>query len=491
MSTSLSPKVKLAAGRLYADDRMAYFGSALLSLVPVWLPKGLLKTFGITENYILYCDEEAIAEWTVQETGGVLLHEIGHPLREHAKRFEKLIGTVPDFEDWQIRKAWNWAADAEINDDLRAADIKLPGEGVYPETFGSEPGKLAEEYFQIILNQARNCPRCGQHSKGKGSGGNQQQQGGSSGQQQSGGQQKNKGKGKSQGKGGQQQDKDGSHGHCPLCEEGEPGAGGGWCGSGAGRPLPNEPKTPDKDDDGNDTGRSEADIDSIRRATAEAIRDAVEKNRGTVPAGLVRWADTILQPVKIDWRTKLAQIARNAVAYRPGAVDFNYQRPSRRQGALGYGIGHPILPTLRQPTPRVGLAVDTSGSMSRDDLMIACSEAEGILKAVGADIDFVACDAAVGKITKVNSVQELAANLVGGGGTDFGPAIEAAANLRPMPEVLVYATDGHGPAPAEPPKGMHVIWLLVGNGHAESPWFPADPWGDIVEVDLDREAEAA
>ena len=126
--------------------------------------------------------------------------------------------------------------------------------------------------------------------------------------------------------------------------------------------------------------------------------------------------------------------------------------------------------------------------MSQNDLMVACSESEGILKAVGADIDLISCDAEVGKVTKVSSVQELAANLVGGGGTDFGPAIYAAADLRPMPEVLIYATDGHGPAPEVPPKGMHIIWLLVGEGHAESPWFNGEPYGDIIEVELDQDA---
>lgn len=53
--------------------------------------------------------------------------------------------------------------------------------------------------------------------------------------------------------------------------------------------------------------------------------------------------------------------------------------------------------------------------------------------------------------------------------------------------------DGHGPAPQVPPAGMHIIWLLVGDGHAEAPWFPegTDPYGDMVEVDLDDEIRNA
>jgi predicted metal-dependent peptidase len=242
-----------------------------------------------------------------------------------------------------------------------------------------------------------------------------------------------------------------------------------------------------------EVARSEADIRAIQAQTAEAIKDAEEKNRGSVPAGLVRWADEVIAPPKVDWRVKLSRITRNAAAFRPGAVDFKYDRPSRRQSAVGHGIGCPRLPALKRPCPNVAIAVDTSGSMSQNELAEAVSEADGILKSVGATVDFIACDADVGEIRKVSSARELAQNLVGGGGTSFVPAIEAATKLKPRPEILVYATDGYGPAPDTSPRGMHIIWLLPGRNAAvpygEGGGGEVD-YGDVVRIDYEDEEAA-
>lgn len=46
---------------------------------------------------------------------------------------------------------------------------------------------------------------------------------------------------------------------------------------------------------------------------------------------------------------RLTGAVREAVAWASGAVDYTYQRPSRRQAALGLVV----LPRLRQPVPRV------------------------------------------------------------------------------------------------------------------------------------------
>jgi len=101
------------------------------------------------------------------------------------------------------------------------------------------------------------------------------------------------------------------------------------CGSGAdghGRPWDTGP-------DG--LAVSDVEAQAIRRATAHAIRDA--KSRGTIPNGWVRWAGQILEPV-VDWRRALAGAVREAAAWASGAVDYTYQRPSRRSAALR-GIG--------------------------------------------------------------------------------------------------------------------------------------------------------
>lgn len=486
----LSPNEKLSAGRLMARERMPYFAAALHALTPVKVPEGSLGTFGVMPNSVLLVDDAALRAWKVEEVGGVLVHEALHIIRDHDQRRRKL-----GAESAAEARLWNLAADCEINDDLAAAGLPIPGSPVFPKTFGLADGRTAEEYFGELRKQASECPVCGGKlgddegdgggggGEGEGEGGAQGEGGEGDGDGEGGGSSSSSSKGKKgkKGKGGK------GRGRCPFCSgPKKPQAGGGWCGSGGGVPVPGEPERKEVEE----LGRSEVELGALRRQTAEAVREAAEKSRGTVPAGLVRWADGELAPPRVDWRTKLAQVARTAVAFRLGAVDFRYHRPSRRQSALGIGVGKPVLPALVQPVPQVGIAIDTSGSMSAKELSTSVSEAGGILRAVGAEVTFLACDASVGAVKKVRSEKELAESLVGGGGTDFAPVFRAVEKLRPRPEILVYATDGCGPAPAEPPAGLRVIWLLVGS-QRQRPWFPAGEWGDFVEVDDLDEVDSA
>jgi predicted metal-dependent peptidase len=85
---------------------------------------------------------------------------------------------------------------------------------------------------------------------------------------------------------------------------------------------------------------------------------------------------------------------------------------------------------------------------------------------------------------KARTWREVVRHLKGGGGTDFVPVFEAAAHMRPRPEVLVFCTDGMGPAPAEPPYPLRVIWLLVGP-YKQRPYAYNGPitYGEFIEVD--------
>ncbi len=463
----LTPQQKLSAARLLATMKLPYFTSGLLSLAPVWLPDSTLSsnaggTLSVTDNWVLLIEPAAVQRWSVDQLAGVLVHEMLHVLREHFPRSRNIGVTTPG-----LAKLWNISGDLEINDDLLTAELELPPEGIFPKTFGFEDGLSAEHYYRKLLDMASVCPKCQKRLLG-----NDLSEDGDGCPKQ-----KTKGKSKNTKK------------NCPLCSAGnKPAAGGGWCGSGAGRPVPGEA---DRSQEIRCVGRSPVEAKAIRKKVAADIKEAAQKSRGTVPAEWARWADEVLRPPKIDWRTKLAQHARCAVAYAPGAVDFRYDRPSRRQAVVGFGAGSPVLPALRRPKPYVAIAVDTSGSMSSKDLREAVSEAKGILLSVGAEVVFIACDAAVGAVRRVRDTEELISCLVGGGGTDFSPVFDAVGTLYPRPEVLVYFTDGMGPAPAKPPPRLHTIWVLVGKAACE-PHFPGEPWGDMIWVDDQEEpAEAA
>jgi predicted metal-dependent peptidase len=204
--------------------------------------------------------------------------------------------------------------------------------------------------------------------------------------------------------------------------------------------------------------------DAIRRQTADSIR-AHHRSRGTMPGGWRRWAETILEPT-IDWRRALTGAVREAAAWASGAVDYTYRRPSRRGAALP-GV---VLPTLRQPVPRVAIVVDTSGSMGDDDLAAAMGEIAGVLRAVGIGgnrVAVLACDADVQAVRRVTTVDQV--ELAGGGGTDLRIGIEAALRGPRPPQIVVVLTDGETPWPDTAPAGSRIIAALVGSAPSAPP----------------------
>jgi predicted metal-dependent peptidase len=437
-----------STGRLIAMRKAPYFRALLLSFVPRETPG--LGTIAVAKNGIMIWDPLFIVQQSPEKMAGLWIHECGHRLTKTA---ERAAGRDPKF--------FNMAADLAINPMVREMGLQLPDgehEGLWPDQFGFPTGLTTDEYYDLLLKEQQ--ARGGQtpqpkQAQGKGKG-KQNQPGPGKGE-------KNKGDGEGGGE-------DADHDHDG--EGDKPQAGGGWCGSCAGRPVPGEPEADDPD------GRGEGEMERLNKEVAEAIKSEAQKGIGKLPGSLRRWADEMLKPAKIPWRKKLANITRRAVAWRPGAVDHRYDAPSRRQAALGYGVGKAVLPRLRSPVPRVAVVVDTSGSMGSKEVEASLNEVDGILKAVGAEVEFCACDAEVHSLQPVADIKQALRLLKGGGGTDFRPAFSALEKTKPRPEVVVFATDGYGPAPRFAPMGMKVIWLLVGGNQKA----PAE-WGDSVVVD--------
>ena len=366
-------------------------------------------TVRVDEGWRMRADPELTAGWTAAQLGSVLIHHVCHLLRTHAERAQAA-GVGPD-----EARTWIRAADAEINDDLVPAGLELPGRPVLPHHLGAPDGLLTEQYFDGI-----------------------------------------RARGERGGRGGDTTDR--------SAQSGAGEAAGSWldCGSGAdGVPRP-----------GDGTGGLPGwQAELLRRQVAQDVL-AHAKQAGTVPAGLLRWAEEFLHP-KVDWRRLLAAELRRAVAQVAGAVDYSYRRPSRRAAVAG----DVVLPALRRPVPEVAVVCDTSGSMTEDLLAMVLAEVEGLLRALGLarQVRVLACDTAVAPAQRVTSARQV--QLVGGGGTNMGTGIAAAVALRPRPAVTVVLTDGYTPWPAAAPKGTRVVVGLLG---ADAPDAP--PWARAVRV---------
>jgi predicted metal-dependent peptidase len=478
---ALSPKDKLAAGitRVVDPTRRQdgqpngvapYFGAILRGLIRREIDDvmaaqlkafGMTSTIAVTRDGILYWCPKFIMTLSADELAAALVHEAMHLALQHSKRASAL-GIVPevgvDITLDHVSKArlWNMAADACINEEIRKFTA-LPADAVYPETLNQPGGLPAEERYRRLLEEEKKAQQ------------QQQKSGGGAGDQSPNGKKNQPGKG-----GGVASGHCGGCAHHPIPGEPQPGKGGGGGGKDA------------KGGGGMAPGRSEAEMARLRRATAEAVKDFGSRNRGTVPASLDRWATEMLAPPKVPWRQKLARIVRGAIAYRPGAVDFTWSRMSRRQAGVGYGLGRPVVPATHAPQPRVGVLVDTSGSMSADALAAALAEIRGVIDAVGAQVTVAVCDAAMHGIKEVRTVEDAAKLLKGGGGTDMSPGQRAFAERKPIVDVLIILTDGYigdGYLKTEPP--YRTIWCVLGS--TEMPC----PYGERVFIDEDGVREAA
>jgi len=206
---------------------------------------------------------------------------------------------------------------------------------------------------------------------------------------------------------------------------------------------------------------------------------AHHRSYGSTPGGWLRWANRVLEP-RVDWRKELRASLHRGITEVTGAVDYSYQRPSRRWS----NSSKVILPSLRSRHPEISILLDTSASMSEELLGQALAEIDGLMSTVGIRFNCLkifTCDSVVGKPQRVRRSSDL--NLIGGGGTDLAQGIDAAVQSQPTADLLIIITDGFTPWPESLPNGIRAVAVLIN----EDP--PATPeWLHRVEI---REAETA
>jgi predicted metal-dependent peptidase len=188
-----------------------------------------------------------------------------------------------------------------------------------------------------------------------------------------------------------------------------------------------------------------------RHALQQAQTLADMMGQGLLPAGLQREM-THLSPSQLDWRSYLWR--------------FLVQTPTDFQGYDRRFIGEDLyLENLEGTSVRVAVAVDTSGSVGRQEMALFLGEVRGILDAyphLVASLYYI--DAACYGPYELTAQAELPPPQ-GGGGTDFRPFFQAVMKEQDdqHPHLCVYLTDGMGTFPSEVPP-MPVLWVLSPGG---------------------------
>jgi len=433
-----SKSSNLVLARLYVKLHAPYLAQTLFGLIPTPMP-GMRETVGgplaVTERLVMYYDPTWVEEVEVEVLATGLAHEILHAQLHHVQRGKK----------YADRKRWNIASDLFINGVMR--DIKrrrrgsagqsssstnlwkFPEWAHMPEDYDFKPGLTADEYYRLLeeFDKAGKKPKCSSKEQGKST-------------------------------------------------KGDPGTEAhvlkGCCGGIAGNPLSGtlEGKL------NGDKGRSEAEVHIIAKATAKAIKAHMESSegRGTLPGQFAELIDISDKVFDIPWRQKLANITRYSIGKaKVGGLDYSRRRPSKRSYVRGI-----TLPGLVGYDPEILFVIDSSGSMGTEQLADALRVCKDVLQQSGiTTAKWMEADVEHKRDPLVVRTQDLDhIEIRGRGGTDFRPACKVAEESVPKPHIVIYVTDGDGPAPAHPPMGIHFIWVIVPSPYRRLP----ARWGDHV-----------
>ncbi|MEJ2685746.1 MAG: VWA-like domain-containing protein [Gammaproteobacteria bacterium] len=199
-----------------------------------------------------------------------------------------------------------------------------------------------------------------------------------------------------------------------------------------------------------------------RQRLAGAAQEA--RRAGKLSGAMERMVNRLLRP-QLSWRALLAR-------YLTGVArdDYNYTRPARREGDA-------ILPSLRSSQVDVTVVVDTSGSVTPEEMNDFIAEVNGLKAQMRARVTLHACDTELAPDGPWSFEPweefRLPRALRGGGGTRFTPVFDWVERQDMRPDVLVYFTDAHGEFPKTEPS-YPVVWLVKGKG--------AVPWGERVQL---------
>lgn len=226
--------------------------------------------------------------------------------------------------------------------------------------------------------------------------------------------------------------------------------------------------TPDVNGDPVGTPQDQA-VDWQTKATQAA---QMASARGKIAAGLKELIDS-LNESRLDWRAVLAEFLESG---RPD--DYSFRRPNRRF----LGLEEPIY--LPGPVPsNMGewvVAIDSSGSVSREMLKAFLSEVQGAMDMLNPErTHVITCDAEVQTHQIFEAGDTLAPEVKGRGGTEFIPVFEHVEAQGLDPLCLVYLSDmecsDFPPEPAYP-----TLWIRCNpRGRGETA-----PFGVTVDMDL-------
>ncbi len=367
-----------------------------------------------TDARAIYYNADYMAGLSPKQVQFMLAHDALHCALSHFARRQH-----------RNKHRWDVATDFAINGMLIGEGMQPPADALYLPHFD---GMTAEEIYPM-LNEDEDREPVDQHlydDYDEGSEDSDSEQGESDQSESGGGQ--------------------GSHSKGGQTQQHDSGAGGK-----ADRPPP----------------LSESERQDLQTQWQQTLAGAAQSaiQAGKLDGEMARLVDHFLQP-QLPWRMLLARYMTASAR-----DDYSYTRPSTRRGCGA------IFPALRSGEINVVAVVDSSGSISLEEIQEFVSEVDGLKGQMRAAVTLIACDQEiVGEPRRFEPWEELvvdAAAIQGGRGTSFVPVFEWIEQQDRQPDLVVYFTDAEGRFPEAVPM-VPVVWLIKGKQSV--------PWGQRIQL---------
>lgn len=199
------------------------------------------------------------------------------------------------------------------------------------------------------------------------------------------------------------------------------------------------------------------------KAVMGKLLEKANRFAGSTPAGIEAVLNNLYKGV-LNWRWLLQRAILNGT--RKARKDkFTWSRPNRRDDRLKG--------KKRLRMPDIVIAVDTSGSMSDDDIQRCFGEINKISRICNS-LHLLNFDVAITDKGRVNRLPKKV-EITGRGGTDFTEVFDyVEKKIKRHKPLVIMLTDGYA---EEGPKRntIELIWIVLSKGNTDKKWGQVIP----------------
>lgn len=198
-------------------------------------------------------------------------------------------------------------------------------------------------------------------------------------------------------------------------------------------------------------------------------RDLCNRDYGSIPAGIKEYIDQMFEGRRaiVPWQKVLRTFAASAMESN---LNYTMKRISKRYGTRPG--------TKKEDVLNLAVAVDTSGSISLEQLVMFFNEIRWIWKN-GAMVYIYECDCVIQEGSPYEFKGKFTGEVKGRGGTDLEPVLK---EVEGKYDALIYFTDFYAPSITHRYK-IPILWVLTTEMSRDK--FPYK-WGRFIKIENDQ-----